>query len=137
MAHYRTILHSRNQPTTPAANEYTFVYDTTQTVKSVSGQLGKSAAISAVGGERGQGAGRMAEVTMKPIGQAVTFYLAILNGNAEWENVPIASVIGTPLTAGNLYTFFLTPGAGDWLIYCVAGGTAPTRIDTTLNILEE
>jgi hypothetical protein len=133
----RVIFSGTNQPTTPANNGYTFIWDTTNWQSSVKGTLGRSGSVSTVGPDRCWGEGKTVEVTVAPVTQAVTFYLALLSGAGAWVNVPIDGSTGTTVAAGTLKPFVLTPGAPDFLIYCLAGATAPASIGVTIAILEE
>lgn len=117
---------SNNQPTLPDNSGYTYIWDTTNWVASVSGSLGKSASLSSVGVDRGRGAGCTVEFSVSPTAQAVTVYEAVLNGAGAWETFFSISV-----AAGNTQPLVWTPTMPDWIIYIVAGATKPTTLATT------
>lgn len=128
----RVIHSSRNQMTLPDNSGYTFMFDTTNWTKSINGTLGKSAAISSPGGDRLKGSGKEIHFSVGCTGQDVTLYRACLNGVGAWETHAT-----TTITAGaTAQKVAWGPITSDWIVYVVAGGTAPTALYNELTVLE-
>lgn len=132
-AHFRTVLHSRNQPAIPDNEGYSVLFDTTRWVDSVRGAaLVKAAALPSAGGNRGFGTGRAVQFSYRCTDQNVTLYEAILDGSGAWKTFKSYTV-----TAGADPTQFnWEPMSGDWCLYVVAGATAPSAHALELSILE-
>ena len=130
--HGNTRLLFAGELTTPDANQYTILLDTTQGLPARGMTApGKSAAVPTVGSTRGRALALYFCFAVSCTGQNCAVLEYILNGAGAW-----ALFASTAITAGaSDQTFAWDPsayGTTDALVLVQAGGVAPTKVYASL-----